>query len=212
MSARKNLMGIAGGRIAGTAGVASSAQLEEPVDIADHVTVYGNTSIGKFTYINVGSVIFSNVSIGRFCSVGRNVEVGLARHPVSYLSTHPFQIAKSLFQRLPEYSKIKTIPWKFHEKTTIGNDVWIGAKACINSGVTIGDGCIIAAGAVVTTDVPPYSIFGGVPAKKIGGRFPEDIVDRLLVSKWWDRPLADLESLPFNDIVKCLEILEGKSS
>lgn len=203
-------MEIAGGRIASTAGVALSAKLEEPIDIADHVTVYGNTSIGKFTYINVGSVIFSNVSVGKFCSIGRNVEVGLAKHPANYLSTHPFQIAKSLFQRLPEYSRIKTMPWRFHEKTTIGNDVWIGAKACINSGVTIGDGSIIAAGAVVTTDVPPYSIFGGVPAKKIGVRFSEDIIDKLLTLKWWDRPLADLESLPFDDIMTCLKILEDK--
>ena len=205
----KKLMHISGGRIAGTASVVPSAKLDAPVDIADHVTVYGNTSIGKFTYINVGSVIFSNVSIGKFCSVGRSVEIGLARHPVNYLSTHPFQIAKSLFQRSPEYSKVKTVPWKFHEKTTIGNDVWIGAKACINSGVSIGDGCIIAAGAVVTTDLPPYGIFGGVPAKKIGERFSEEVINNLLILKWWDRSLEDLAFLPFDDIDACIEKLKN---
>lgn len=210
MSDTKQLMHAAGGRIAGTAGVAASAKLEAPVDIADHVTIYGNTAIGRFTYINVGTVVFSNTRIGRFCSIGRNVEIGLAHHPVDYLSTHPFQVAKTLFNRLPEYDAIQPRPgWVFHQKTTIGNDVWIGAKACITSGVTIGDGAVIGSGAVVTHDVPPYTIVGGVPAKEIRKRFSAEIIAQLLALKWWERPLTELQSLPFDDIEACIAALRA---
>ena len=75
--------------------------------------------------------------------------------------------------------------------TTIGNDVWIGAHAQIKSGITIGTGSIVAAGAVVTKDVPPYAIVGGVPAKIIRYRFPEETVEKLLKSEWWK--LSDKE-------------------
>ena len=86
----------AGGRVANTAAVSPKATLEAPVDIADHVTLYGNTSVGSFTYINVGTVIYAKVQVGRFCSIGRSVEIGLAHHPVDFLSTHPFQVSESL--------------------------------------------------------------------------------------------------------------------
>ena len=92
------------GRVAVTAGVAKSSRLEHPLDIADYATVYGGTAIGKYTYINVGTVVYSNASIGRFCSIGRQVEIGTAKHPVDFLSTHPFQYASSLFMRDPVYA------------------------------------------------------------------------------------------------------------
>ena len=116
----------AGGRVAKSAAVAEKAILETPVDIADHVTVYGGSSIGAFTYVNVGTVIYGRVQIGRFCSIGRNIEIGLAHHPVDYLSTHPFQVARSLFLRHPGYEQIQCKAWQFHKDTKVGNDVWIG--------------------------------------------------------------------------------------
>lgn len=73
------------------------------------------------------------------------------------------------------------------KKTIIGNDVWIGARAIILSGVKIGDGAIIAAGAVVTKDVEPYTIAGGVPAKPIRKRFTDEQIDALINLKWWDK-------------------------
>ena len=81
-----------------------------------------------------------------------------------------------------------TSVWDNKGDIVIGNDVWIGYEALILSGVTIGDGAIIGARAVVTKDVPPYTIAGGVPAKAIRKRFSDDTVSALLKSKWWDWP------------------------
>lgn len=192
------------GRISTTAGFSKDATFEAPIDIAHNVTVYGGVHIGRFTYVNVGSVIYGNTRIGRYCSIGRSVEIGLANHPVSFLSTHPFQVAKSLFMGLESYRDVKRKAWRFHQATCIGNDVWIGAKACINSGITIGDGAVVAAGAVVTRDVPPYAIVGGVPAKVIRYRFDEHVVKSLLETEWWDLPLEELSDMEFDNIDECL--------
>jgi len=79
------------------------------------------------------------------------------------------------------------------KRTQIGNDVWIGARAIVLDGISIGDGAVIAAGAVVTKDVPPYAIVGGVPAKLIRYRFEDDVIQELLKWKWWDLSLDDLQ-------------------
>lgn len=197
------------GRIANSSYLNPTASFEMPVDIADNVTIYGNTQIGKFSYINVGCVVYSNVTIGRFCSIGRSVEIGLARHPSQFLSTHPFQCNHNLFARYPGYADINKKDWVFHPETIVGHDVWIGAKVGIASGVTIGTGSIIAAGAIVTKDVPPYAIVGGVPAKVIKMRFSKDIIEKLLKYQWWDLDLEVLSKLPFDDIETCVEMLDN---
>jgi acetyltransferase-like isoleucine patch superfamily enzyme len=199
----------AGGRIAASSFVAESAVLELPVDIADNATIYGDTWIGAFTYINVGTVIYHRSRIGKFCSLGRQIEIGLARHPISFLSTHPFQVRVSPFERYPGYASVNRKPWTFHSETHIGNDVWIGAKACVVSGVSVGDGAVIAAGAIVTKDVEPYAIVGGVPAKVISRRFDQERVEALLDLRWWDLDLADLTALPFDDIDRCIQALRA---
>ena len=78
--------------------------------------------------------------------------------------------------------------WDNKGDIVIGNDVWIGYEAVILAGVTVGDGAVIAARAVVTKDVPPYTIVGGVPARPIRRRFPEETVNQLLRLRWWDWP------------------------
>jgi len=198
----------AGGRIAATATVPEQIGLEFPVNIADQVVIYADSSIGAFTYVNSGSTIFGEVTIGRFCSIGGRVEIGLAEHPTHFLSTHPFQVARSLFLKHPHYAEVKRLAWRFHKKTTVGNDVWIGNGAAITGGVTIGNGAVIAAGAVVTQDVEPYSIVGGVPAKLIRKRFDQNAIDQLQELAWWSLDLADIGQLPFDDIDACIAELK----
>ena len=86
-----------------------------------------------------------------------------------------------------------TSAWDHKGDIVIGNDVWIGYEAVIMAGVTIGDGAIIGARAVVTKDVPPYTIVGGVPAREIRRRFSDDVIARLLELKWWDWPAEQIQ-------------------
>lgn len=86
-----------------------------------------------------------------------------------------------------------TSAWDHKGDIVIGNDVWIGYEAVVMAGVTIGDGAIIGARAVVTKDVPPYTIVGGVPARKIRRRFSDNVIARLLELKWWDWPAEQIQ-------------------
>lgn len=125
--------------------------------------------------------------IGKFCSIacGAKFLFNSANHTLRSLSTYIFPV---LFEewgldvaRIPE-------AWDNRGDIMIGNDVWIGYDAVVLAGVTVGDGAIIAARAVVTKDVPPYTIVGGVPARPIRRRFSDSEIDQLLELKWWDWP------------------------
>ncbi|WP_434034083.1 CatB-related O-acetyltransferase [Cupriavidus sp. a3] len=197
-----------GGRIAESAQVNTAMVFFEAIDIADGAIVYAPTELGAYTYLNVGAVVFPHVKIGKFCSIGRNVQIGLAKHPTRFLSSHPFQFSHNLFARVPGYTALQKEKWQFHTPTSIGHDVWIGAGALISCGVTIGTGAVIGAGAVITKDVKPYEIVGGVPAKKIGERFDSEVVTRLLATEWWNLPFQQLSTLNFSNIHVALEQLE----
>lgn len=121
--------------------------------------------------------------IGKFCMIASGVTFIMngANHLTASISTYPFAIFGKGWEHAMEG---KTYPFK--GDTIIGNDVWIGYKATIMAGVTIGDGAIIASGAWVTKDVAPYSIVGGNPAKEIKKRFSEEQIAQLLEVKWWD--------------------------
>ena len=123
--------------------------------------------------------------IGKFCSIacGAKFIFNSANHTLSSLSTYPFPI---FFEEWGLDVKNITNAWDNKGDIVIGNDVWIGYEAVIMSGVTIGDGAIIGTRAVVTKDVPPYTIVGGVPAKLIRKRFSEDVISFLLEIRWWD--------------------------
>ena len=125
--------------------------------------------------------------IGRFCSIGCGAKFlfNSANHTVSSLSTYPFPL---FFEEWELEKKNVTDSWDNKGDTIIGNDVWIGYEAVIMAGVTIGDGAIIGACAVVTKDVSPYTIVGGIPAKSIRKRYSEETIDLLTELKWWDWP------------------------
>jgi len=151
-----------------------------------------NSKIGYGSYL-ASNTKFSNVQIGRYSSIGPNVSIVCGHHPTKeFVSTHPAfyslkkqagmtYVDKQLFneQRFANNDeKIQLI---------IGNDVWIGQEARILEGICINDGAIIAAGAIVTKDVPPYAIVGGVPAKIIKFRFNESDIKFLMDMKWWNK-------------------------
>ncbi len=125
--------------------------------------------------------------IGRFCSIGCGAKFlfNSANHTVSSLSTYPFPL---FFEEWELEKKNVTDSWDDKGDIIIGNDVWIGYEAVIMAGVTIGDGAIIGARAVVTKDVSPYTIVGGIPAKSIRKRYSEETIDLLTELKWWDWP------------------------
>ena len=151
-----------------------------------------NTKVGRFTYIGRKSII-RNANIGQFCSFAADLMIGLDQHPSrGFISTYP-----SFFVDKPS-----SYPSFVHEQLfedispqiTIGNDVWIGFRAVISGGVRIGDGAIIATGAVVTRDVEPYSIVAGVPAKLVRKRYSEEDIATLLKFQWWNKDLQWIET------------------
>ena len=123
--------------------------------------------------------------IGKFCSIacGTKFLFNCANHTLKSLSTYTFPLFYEEWEL--EKSNITTA-WDNKGNIVIGNDVWIGYEAVIMAGVHIGDGAIIAARAVVTKDVPPYTIVGGTPAKEIRKRFYAEVIEQLLIQKWWD--------------------------
>lgn len=122
----------------------------------------------------------SQIKIGKFCSIAENVEIFLdGEHETQNISTYPFGYFK-VFKTKKKYIA------KSKGKVTIGNDVWIGDRVTILSGVNIGDGAVIGACALVNKDVAPYTIVGGVPAKIIRKRFDDETIEKLLKIKWWN--------------------------
>ena len=125
--------------------------------------------------------------IGKFCSIacGAKFLFNSANHTLSSLSTYPFPL---FFEEWGLEKRNVAASWDNKGHIVIGNDVWIGYEAVIMAGVTIGDGAIIGARAVVTKDVPPYTVAGGIPAKPIKKRYPEETIAALSELKWWDWP------------------------
>lgn len=144
----------------------------------------GIETIGDGTFIGKGTYINHCKNIGKYCSIARNVAIGIGNHPIDRISTSPlfYNSYRGLIKETTYNFKIAD------KKVIIGNDVWIGYNAILLDGVKVGDGSIIAAGAVVREDVEPYSIVGGVPAKKIGMRFSNETVMKMIES--------DISSLP----------------
>ena len=155
----------------------SNCKLSEYCNLAHHASV-NNSEIGKRTSVGRFSKIRDS-KIGTYNSISWDVTIGAVSHPMDRISMHAFTYRK----QFGISDKDIMIPQK---TTRIGNDVWIGYGAIILSGVTIGDGAIIGAGAVVTKDVEPYTVVAGVPAKVIKKRFEDEVIEKLLLLKWWE--------------------------
>ena len=146
-----------------------------------------SSSIGNYSYAQKNTSIW-HTQIGKFCSISWNVSIGGGEHDFHRVTSHSILYAQMYgFIDNPLYNR-------FEADCSIGNDVWIGAGAHILRDLAIGDGAVVAAGAVVTKDVEPYSIVAGVPAKKIGQRCDDDIIEELLQIKWWDFPEKYIKS------------------
>lgn len=151
-----------------------------------------NSHVGFATYIGENSYIPESY-IGKFCSIARNISIVQGNHPSrDWLSTHPsffstggqsgaVYVNDNLFDELLYADSIK----KFY--VIVENDVWIGSNCLIMAGTRVHNGAIIAAGSVVTKDVPPYAIVAGVPARVVRYRFEPDTIEWLLKFKWWDK-------------------------
>lgn len=185
------------------------ALLESPVLASSQVKVLGKVKIGAYSYFGEGTLLGSG-TVGRFCSLAPNVTIGLGEHPVEHVSTHPIFFGQSLGYQIPSgIGTERDYSQKRYTAPVIGNDVWVGANVVICRGVTVGDGAVLAAGAVVTKDVPPYAIVGGVPAKVLRYRFSEEIIARLMRVRWWNYSLECMKGIPTNDPSLFLDHLES---
>jgi len=150
-----------------------------------------NVELGRCSYCGADTYILET-KVGAFCSIGPGAMIGLGRHPIHLASTSPsfYSNRESRLLNLTTQPAIEEI-----SLTTIGNDVWIGARAIILGGLQIGDGAVIGAGAVVTRNVESFAVVGGVPARILRARFAPDVAEMLRESKWWDLPISDLKEI-----------------
>lgn len=157
-------------------------QLEKNV-IINRRSFINDSSIGMYTYTGINTTI-NWAKVGRFCSIARNVDIGGFNHDYKKITTMPafrFNQIKKGGGKLTEIDKHNTY-------CEIGNDVWIAAGVQVLHKVKIGNGAVVGGGAVVTHDVPPYAIVAGIPAKIIGYRCNDKLIEELLRIKWWDWP------------------------
>lgn len=183
--------------------ISKGSSIEIEGEVLSHPTSIfaGRISIGAYTYFGRNCLISSS-KIGRFCSLAHNVSIGLGEHPTSTLSTHPFFFSQANgFKTAPSHVGVpRDMRLPQYRHPVVGNDVWIGSNVVIRRGISIGDGAIVAAGAVVTKDVPQYAIVAGVPAKIIRYRFSEEEIKLLKIAKWWELPIKYFERKNTNDV------------
>lgn len=162
-----------------------SSRFEGANSLGDYTRFSGSMGYGSYT--GMYCRIVGNV--GRFTSISDEVSNTCGTHP--YLP--PFATTSPMFysvrlQSMVTFATEERFP-EVLNPIKIGNDCWIGARAFFAGGLTIGDGAVVLAGAVVTQDVPPYAVVGGVPAKIIKYRYDEETIDWLLKVRWWDKPV-----------------------
>ena len=176
--------------------------INNPNIIVGDYTIY-NDFVNDPTQFEKNNVLYhypinqDRLIIGKFCSIacGAKFLFNSANHALRSLSNYTFPL---FFEEWGLNKKNVASAWDNKGDIIIGNDVWIGYEAVIMAGVHIGDGAVIAAQAVVTKDVPPYTIVGGTPARKIRMRFEEETIAKLQQIQWWNWPVEKIRrSLPY---------------
>ena len=179
-----------------------NAVVKDPSIVVGDYTIY-NDFVSDPLFFERNNVLYhypvnhERLLIGKFCSIacGAKFMFNCANHSLKSLSTYTFP----LFYEDWDLEKADVASaWDNKGDIIIGNDVWIGFEAIVMAGSRIGDGAIVAARAVVTHDVPPYTIVGGVPAKVIRKRFDDKVIQKLVTLKWWEWPVGKIRrSLPY---------------
>lgn len=194
--------------------------IANPNIIVGDYTIY-NDFVSDPTRFETNNVLYQypinhdRLLIGKFCSIacGAKFIFTSANHTLKSLSTYPFPL---FFEEWGLDKRKVASAWDNKGDIVIGNDVWIGYEAVVLSGVHIGDGAIIGARAVVTRDVPPYTIVGGVPATEIRKRFDEAAINKLLQVRWWNLPFETindlLPSIMNGEVKELLKSLHGTQS
>lgn len=153
--------------------------------VPDRGNFSGKIKIGYGTTLGYNNFFAGDITIGKYCQIGSDVAIHASNHPIHYLSTY---INKNIFN-----GELKSL--KDEKKAIIGSDVWIGHNVIIVGNVNVGNGAILAAGSVITKDVLPYSIVGGVPAKIIRKRFSDNIIQEIEKLQWWNYTESELEKI-----------------
>lgn len=155
-------------------------------------TVFAEATLGDYSYVvNDSNIIYT--TIGKFCSIAAHTRINPGNHPMQRASQAHFTYRASAYFEDAE-DEAAFFDWRRSTPVTIGHDVWIGHGAIVLAGRSIGTGAVVAGGAVVTKDVPDYTIVAGNPARIIRRRFPEEIGERLKALAWWDWEHAALRT------------------
>ena len=185
------------------------SKVQGPLYLSRYAQLGPDVTVGKYSGMNEHTFI-ARATMGAFCAIGARTAINAFNHPTDWLSIHEFQYHPTSYDWVEEYKSMERLSRTadMFKHVTIGNDVWTGHNVNIMSGVNVGDGAVIAAGAIVTKDVRPYALVAGVPATIKRFRFADQIIARLLRSRWWELELSQLSGLPFNDIERCLDAIE----
>lgn len=196
--------------------IQGSIKLEPPccLSIMGGVYVMKNFSMGAFSYISGNFSSVYSIEIGRYCSFGMKIS-SKGDHPMHYFTMSPIffnpknPFPHELVRARPEDFKSK-LPRSLKKNLdiSIGNDVWIGDDVFLKPGISVGDGSVIGAKAVVTKDVPPYAIVAGVPAKIIRYRFDDKIIEELLEIKWWEFAHWQLKGVKLDNIEEFIDFVK----
>ena len=198
---------------AGGYNVTSGSWIETPAALHGGFNTDFDMQIGAFSYS--WSPLRDVACVGRYCSFAGGIHFGEMEHPTDWISTSSFTYdTQGMFgaftaARGTGFRPCTLPPGSRRDPITIGNDVWIGARAYLRGGVSIGDGAIVGTQAVVTKDVAPYAVVAGNPARVVRHRFPPRIVERLLAGRWWRFAFPDFAGLDITDLERFLDGLEA---